>query len=125
MGNVCSAAILTWGELDTVLKFMSPDGDGMIYLESALGNLFASFFRLTREDMLTAADLLGLNRIVDGSDETHGDRGVQGLNDVYNVTNFDSRPRTTEVAFCPASVGCFFRDENEGKISPDADSPPC
>lgn len=116
--TTCAQRSLTLGELDTILKLKSSNGDGMIYLEGALRKQYASFFSLTREDGLSTADLQNIHRIQAGSDsEQEHDEQEESFNDVNNETDFDSNPYTTQVTFCHASIGDFFRDESQGKVS--------
>lgn len=116
--TACASRPLKLGELDTILKLNSPEGDGMIYLEGALRKQFASFFSLTREDGLSTAELQSVRQVGDETDdETNNSRPDEGFEDVDNLTDFDSNPTTTEVTFCHASVGDFLRDESQGKVS--------
>ena len=120
----CAIRPLSLEELDTILKLKSPEGDGVFYLEGKLRKQFASFFSLTREDGLSTADLqgdtgarYGPEKGEDGGDEE------EGLEDVDNETEFNSNPSTTDVTFCHASIGDFFRDVREGKVSAGVGSP--
>ena len=114
----CASRPLTLGELDTILKLKSPDGDGMIYLEGALRKQFASFFSLTREDGLSTAELQNVRQTDDETDDEIENSGPdEGFDDNENATDFDSNPATTEVTFCHASIGDFLRDESQGKVS--------
>lgn len=114
----CASRPLMLGELDTILKLNSPEGDGMIYLEEALRKQFASFFSLTREDGLSTAELQSVRQTGDQTDDEAENNGPdEGFDDVENATDFDSNPMTTEVAFCHASIGDFLRDESQGKVS--------
>lgn len=122
--TACAPRPLTLGELDTILKFKSPDGDGMIYLEEALRKQFASFFSLTREDGLSTAELQMVSQTSDEADDKVEQTGPEeGFDDNENPTDFDSNPTTTEVTFCHASIGDFLRDESQGKVSADDDHP--
>ena len=113
----CAARPLALGELDTILKLKSPEGDGVFFLEGKLRKQFASFFTLTRLDGLSTADLQNdVPATYLGETKDEIDEG-QGLDDVENETDFDSDPLTTNVIFCHASIGDFFRDEAEGKVS--------
>ena len=113
----CAAQPLILGQLDTILKLKSPEGEGVFFLEGKLRKQFASFFTLIRQDGLSTADLQNdvsatyLGEIPDALDEG------EGLDDVENETDFDSDPLTTDVVFCHASIGDFFRDEAEGKVA--------
>ncbi|KAF7623645.1 NACHT and TPR domain protein [Aspergillus flavus] len=118
----CSRQPLTLAEVESILKLKSPEGDGMIYPEGALRRQFASFFSLNREDGLTTAELqiMSTNRNgLDESDEEGEGRNADedAFEDVENFTDFDSHKETTTVTFCHASIGDFFRDQTEGKVS--------
>ncbi|KAL3490747.1 NACHT and TPR domain protein [Aspergillus germanicus] len=117
----CSEQPLTLAKIDTILKLKSPEGDGMIYLEGALRRQFASFFVLDREDGLTTAELQNMSTqpgLFDASDdEGEEDEEEEAFEDVDNFTDFNSDSKTTTATFCHASIGDFFRDETEGKVS--------
>lgn len=111
MWVTCAGAPLCLGQLDTILKLRSLEGDGVLLLEAKLRRQFAFFFILTREDGLCTADLeaeKAMPAFDGGTDE-------EGLDDVENDTEFSSNPLTTHVVFCHASIGDFFRDNSEGK----------
>jgi tetratricopeptide (TPR) repeat protein len=100
--------------LDTILKLGSPRGDGVLLLEGKLRGQFASFFTLVREDGLSTADMQAekpLPTLSGQADETSDDDG------------FDSDPLTTKVVFSHASIGDFFRDNEEGKARAGHDDP--
>ncbi|KAL3473862.1 NACHT and TPR domain protein [Aspergillus californicus] len=105
---------LTLAQLDSILKFMSPEGDGMIYLEGALRRQFASFFDVNREDGLTTAELQSISIHSNDDDE---DEAEYAFDDVDNFTDFNSDGISTTITFAHASIGDFFRDESEGKVS--------
>jgi hypothetical protein len=112
-------------ELDTLLKVKSSTGDGNWWLEGTLRMQFASFFMLTREDGLTTADLQRVGAPRDGFEDDSGDETPTiGFDDVENDTNFDSDPATTEVTFCHASIGDFFRNGSEIHATAGEDCPP-
>lgn len=116
----CSQQPLTLGLIDAILRLKSPEGDGMIYLEGALRRQFASFFTLDREDALMTADLQNMSTkpdILGGSDDDKDENEQEAFEDADNFTDFNSNPQTTTVTFCHASIGEFFRDEAEGKVS--------
>lgn len=120
----CASRPLMLGELDTILKLNSSEGDGMIYLEEALRKQFASFFSLTREDGLSTAELQSVPQTGEETDEEAENSGPEkGFDDNENATDFDSNPTTTEVTFCHASIGDFLRDEGQGKVSADDGHP--
>jgi hypothetical protein len=108
----CAQRPLRLEELDTLLKVNSSTGTNNWGLEGTLRIQYASFFSLIREDGLTTADLQRIGAPqnsfeVDSDDETP----TTGFDDVENDTNFDSDPATTEVTFCHASIGDFFRND--------------
>ncbi|PWY88579.1 NACHT and TPR domain protein [Aspergillus sclerotioniger CBS 115572] len=116
----CSQQPLTLGLIDAILKLKSPEGDGIIYLEGALRRQFASFFTLDREDALTTAELQNMSTkpdVFDGSDDEENEDQDEVFEDVDNFTDFNSDLQTTTVTFCHASIGDFFRDETESKVS--------
>jgi tetratricopeptide (TPR) repeat protein len=114
----CALRPFKLGEIETILRLKSPEGEGMIYLEGMLRKQFASFFTLNRDDGLTTAELQNPHRYKDDSDdqEEEGEKR-EAFEDVENETDFDSNKETTEVTFCHASIGDFLRDENQGKVS--------
>jgi hypothetical protein len=121
----CAQRPLTLGQLDTLLKVKSSTGDGNWWLEGTLRIQFASFFMLTREDGLATADLQRVRAPhndfeVGPSDET----STEGFDDVENDTDFDSDPSRTEVTFCHASIGDFFRNDPEVHTVAGEDCPP-
>jgi tetratricopeptide (TPR) repeat protein len=117
----CSQQPLTLGFIDKILRLRSPEGDGMIYLEGTLRRQFASFFTLDRADALTTAELQNMSTkpdLFDGSDNDEMSKNDQeAFEDAENFTDFNSDLQTTTVTFCHASIGDFFRDETEGKVS--------
>jgi tetratricopeptide (TPR) repeat protein len=120
----CAARPLTLGELDTILKLKSSEGDEVLYLEGKLRKQFASFFTLMREDGLSTADLQGdakTQYVPEREDEDADEK--EGLEDIENETDFTSNPGTTYVTFCHASIGEFLRDEKQGMVSAGEDNP--
>jgi tetratricopeptide (TPR) repeat protein len=116
--TACALRPFQLGEIETILRLKSPEGEGMIYPEGALRKAFASFFSLNREDGLTTAELQNPHRYKsDSDDEAQEGKREEGFEDVENETDFDSNKETTEVTFCHASIGDFFRDETQGKVS--------
>ncbi|KKK20439.1 hypothetical protein ARAM_002899 [Aspergillus rambellii] len=118
----CSQQPLTLSIIEAILKLKSPEGDGMIYTEGALRRQFASFFNLDRLDGLTTAELQNLATNAGLEDDSDDEKEALSANedafeDVENSTDFDSEKSTTTVTFCHASIGDFFRDETEGKVS--------
>jgi tetratricopeptide (TPR) repeat protein len=120
MWVTCAARPLCLAELDVVLKLQSPEGDEVLFLEGKLRRQFASFFVLRREDHLSTADLQG---DVPKTELASDDVGVEDLDNVENETYFESNPHTTTVAFCHASIGDFFREVNNGKVSAGPEEP--
>jgi tetratricopeptide (TPR) repeat protein len=116
--TACALRPFKLGEIETILRLKSPEGEGMIYPEGMLRKQFASFFTLNREDGLTTAELQNPHRYKDDSDdeEEEGEKR-EVFEDVENETDFDSNKETTEVTFCHASIGDFLRDETQGKVS--------
>ena len=112
----CAKRPLKLGELDAILRYNSPTGDGLLMLESNLRRQWASFFTLAREDGLTTADLQNVemdvyeydDEVIYDQEEAHSFEDVE--------VDFDSSPSTTEVTFCHASIGDFFRDERQTKV---------
>lgn len=116
--TTCTQRPLELGELDAILRLQSQEGEGMLSFEDALRGRFASFFSLTREDGLSTGELQSMPRnVVDSDDEQEDTVHEKRFDDIECVTVFDSNPRTTDVTFCHASIGDFFRDESEGKVS--------
>ncbi|PLB46320.1 hypothetical protein P170DRAFT_429441 [Aspergillus steynii IBT 23096] len=118
----CAQRPLTLGELDALLRIRSAEGDGVFNLENMLRKQYASFFTLVREDGLTTADLQGDSS---GLYKVESERiNDEGLEDIENETDFDSSPSTTNVVFCHASIGDFFRDSTRGKVPGGGDCTP-
>ncbi|RYP54147.1 hypothetical protein DL769_010400 [Monosporascus sp. CRB-8-3] len=120
--TTCAPRPLTLGEVEAILELKSPEGDGMIYLEGALRRQFAAFFSLDRDDGLTTMELQTTTRTVTESDDEEDALQEPGededaFEDVENFTDFDSNKESTTVTFCHASLGDFFRDPGEGKVS--------
>lgn len=122
--TACAQRPLSLGELDTVVKLSSPDGEGMIYLEGALRKQFAAFFILSRDDGLSTAELqTRLPTDYENDAEVQDSEPDDVLEDVDDVTVFDSNPATTEVTFCHGSIGDFLRDPSQGKVSANSEYP--
>ncbi|KAF7179313.1 hypothetical protein CNMCM7691_008246 [Aspergillus felis] len=117
----CAVRPLTLGEVEAILELKSAEGDGMIYLEGSLRKQFAAFFNLDREDGLTTTELQTMaNRTYDSDDEDIAKQDSDdqdAFEDVENIVDFDSNKKSTTVTFSHASLGDFFRDPNEGKVS--------
>ncbi|CAI7663781.1 unnamed protein product [Penicillium pancosmium] len=115
----CANQPWTLSGIESILRLKSPEGDGMIDLEGALRRQWASFFTLHREDGLTTADLENGSAHLDAfgwlTDEEKKDEHESCEEDYF--TAFNSKPNTTTVTFCHASIGDFLRDESEGKVS--------
>lgn len=108
----CAGRPLHLDEMDAILQLRSAEGDGVLNLENMLRKQFASFFLLIRLDGLQTSDLQS-----DRVNEDEQKESEDGLDDVENETDFNSNKETTEVIFCHASIGDFFRDRNQGKVS--------
>lgn len=122
--TACAQQPLSLGELDTVVKLNSPDGEGMIYLEGALRKQFAAFFSLSRDDGLSTAELqTRLPSDYENDAEIQDSEPDEVLEDDDDVTIFDSNPATTQVTFCHGSVGDFLRDPSQGKVSANDEHP--
>ena len=118
----CAKKPLTLGHLDAILRYGSPTGDGLITLESMLRKTYASFFLLTREDGLSTTDLQKFNQNTSAyEDDVSSEDDQPGSQDTETL--FESNPLTTEIAFCHASIGDFFRNRSQGKVQ-SADGPP-
>lgn len=120
----CAQRPLKLVEMDNLLKWRYPEGEGWVWIEGSLRRQFASFFLLTREDRLTTADLQRTASFDGGFvTESPSDSPQDGFYDTENVLDFNSDPLTTEVTFNHASIGDFFRNESEGKVSSDDGCP--
>ncbi|KAK6437297.1 hypothetical protein LTR95_006512 [Oleoguttula sp. CCFEE 5521] len=115
------------GELDSVLRLKSDEGQGVIDLEGQLRKSYASLFTLTRDDGLSTAELLapkrGEDEDEDIEDAVTGAEQEDGADDLDYPTEFDSNPRTTTVSFSHASISDFFRNPKHGKVA-QAECPP-
>ncbi|KAH0559338.1 hypothetical protein GP486_004146 [Trichoglossum hirsutum] len=117
--TTCAQSPLKLGELDAVLKLISDDGEGVFYLEGMLRKQYASFFSVIREDGLSTADLQNFRVIPvnSDSDQEAEAEAEEGLDDTEDDADFHSNPSTTQVTLCHSSIGDFFRDEAQGKVS--------
>ncbi|PKX90549.1 NACHT and TPR domain protein [Aspergillus novofumigatus IBT 16806] len=117
----CAVRPLTLGEVEAILELKSAEGDGMIYLEGALRKQFAAFFNLDRDDGLTTTELQTLaDRAYESDDEPvtkEESDDQEAFEDIENIIEFDSNKESTTVTFSHASLGDFFRNTNEGKVS--------
>ena len=115
----CVGRPLKLGELDMILKLRSATGEGLLSLEDSMRTQFAAFFSLTRQDGLTTADLqhISAQELRNLSDTENEEFEEQDLDVAAGATYYNSDPSTTEITFCHASVGDFFRDESEGPLS--------
>ncbi|KAJ5639647.1 uncharacterized protein N7484_007509 [Penicillium longicatenatum] len=128
--TACSPKPLMLRQAGDILRFKSPDGDGMIYLEGALRRQFESFFTLNRWDNLNTAELEILAMKTSALEQPTGKsvRSSDGdLSDAFDAADdfidFTSYSDTT-ITFCHASIGDFFRDEKEGKVAAGRDFTP-
>ncbi|RAK73164.1 uncharacterized protein BO72DRAFT_387685, partial [Aspergillus fijiensis CBS 313.89] len=102
----CSDVPLSLRQLDYILQYDSPGGDGVFDLETMLRVQYASFFLLLRDDGLTTADLQGAEvaaYLAEG-------RTSDGL------LEFQSNKETTRVVFRHASIGEYLRNPAYGKV---------
>lgn len=124
----CAVRPLSLGEVEAILELKSAEGDGMIYPEGALRKQFAAFFNLDREDGLTTTELQTMAKRTyesDDEDMTKLDSDDEdAFEDVDNIIDVDSNKKSTTVTFSHASLGDFFRDPNEGKVSAAQDKLP-
>lgn len=114
---LCVPRPLKLCEVENILKWRNPDGEGWIRLEGDLRGQFASFFVLTREDGMTTAELSASLRDGDWNGNSTFGHHLCMDHDHGGTADFDSDPKTTEVTFNHASLGEYFRDENNGKVS--------
>ncbi|KAJ5193454.1 Tetratricopeptide-like helical [Penicillium cf. viridicatum] len=120
--TMCTPRPLSLFEIDALLKWRSPEGEGWIWLEGSLRVQFASVFLLTREDGLSTPDLKrGLNYTDHGDSEEQSECDSEN-EDIDSNSDFNSDHKTTTVSFCQASLGEFFRSE-ETKVSARPTSP--
>lgn len=115
----CAKRPFTLGELDTMLKIKSSDGQGMIYLEGELRKRYASFFAVLREDGRNTDDLQAPNEEwgqdlealdQDQKELTETDTGAD--DDFGEDMGIVSDPETTDVTLAHSSIGDFFRRES-------------
>ncbi|BCS12767.1 NACHT and TPR domain protein [Aspergillus luchuensis] len=110
----CASRPLSLREIEATLSLGSSDPEEIVGIESLLRLQFASFLTLVRDDGLTTADL---QAEIDVSSLRIDDDHFEDAESFELETDFNSNPETTEVTFRHASVGDFFRDENENKLS--------
>lgn len=117
----CAVRPLTLGEMEAILELMSAEGDGMIYLEGALRKQYTAFFNLDRADGLATTELQALADRAYMSDDGAGPKEEsdedEAFEDIENIVEFDSDKKSTTVIFSHASLGDFFRNANETKVS--------
>ncbi|GFF96178.1 tetratricopeptide repeat domain protein [Aspergillus udagawae] len=116
----CSTSPLRLDEMESVVKWRSESGDGWIWLEGDLRRQYASLFLLNRKDGLTTSELQR-RAIYMGQSDTH-DSEI-GFEDLDNLPDFNSDPKTTYVTLTHASLGDFFRSEWNSPISADGCPP--
>lgn len=120
MWVTCAPRPLYLGELKVILKLRSPGGNEVLSLKEKLRKRFASFFVLTRKDRLSTKDHLstaGLQAENLETELTNDEEGEEDLDDIEDETSSESSPENTPVAFCHASIGDFFREVTNGKVS--------
>jgi hypothetical protein len=116
----CSTSPLTLDEMESVVKWHSESGNGWIWLEGDLRRQYASLFLLNRKDGLTTTELQR-RAIYLGQVDTHDLE--TGFEDLDNLPDFNSDPKTTYVTLTHASLGDFFRSEWNSPISADGCPP--
>lgn len=115
MWVTCAIRPLSLAELGAILLLDTVGDDDNFLLESKLRWQYGSFFNLSRLDGLSTADLQDdavADYILSINDK---DKKVDVIEEAEIETEFDSDMATTEVSFCHASIGDFFRDETQGK----------
>lgn len=120
MWVTCAARPLRLGEIENILKWKSESGEGMIALERSLRTQLASFFTLIRVDELSTADIQRIQRETALSAGQGGEmRSPSPSEEDWDEAEdeFSSDPGTTQVTFNHASIGDFFRSEEEGPVS--------
>lgn len=122
---ICAARPLTLANMQDILRWKSSDGSGWVWLEGSLRRQFASLFLLIREDGLTTADLQRTASI-ETSHDANGQhsKDEEAFGDLRSPFDFDSDPRTTRVTLNHASIGDFFRTEDEETICAVEGGPP-
>lgn len=115
----CAKRPFKLGELESILKLTSDEGESVVYLEGELRKRYASFFNVNREDGRSTEDLQieHLLLIADDDDPavanaeagTLVDHDTGLLDDFGEDMDIDSNPITTEVTLSHASFGDFFR----------------
>ncbi|GKZ28408.1 hypothetical protein AbraIFM66950_005582 [Aspergillus brasiliensis] len=110
----CASRPLSLQEIEATLTLGSSDPEGIIDIESLLRLQFASFLALVRDDGLTTSDLQAK---IDVSPLRNNDDHDEDADDFEFENDFNSNPETTQVMFCHASIGDFFRDETENRRS--------
>jgi tetratricopeptide (TPR) repeat protein len=119
---MCAPRPLSLFEIDALLKWRSPEGEGWIWPEGSLRVQFASIFLLTREDGLSTADLRRRNNSMGYGDFEEPSEYELEKDEEPSNNDFDSDPKTTTVSFSHASLGEFFRSQ-EDKVSAGPSSP--
>jgi tetratricopeptide (TPR) repeat protein len=111
---VCAPRPLNLREIENLLKWRSPEGEGWIWLEGSFRVQFASIFTLIREDGLSTADLKRIPRGKMFVDIEQSKDYDSDESDCFDETAyFDSDPKTTTITFAHASLGEFFRSQEE------------
>lgn len=111
----CAQRPLSLGELDTIMKLLSPIGEALPDLEEKLRLKFASFFILEREDKLTTEGLQHLARhthtdeTLPTEEENVEDQDLDG--DLDPTESFESNLETTSVKFSHASIRDYLVQE--------------
>ncbi|RAH71321.1 uncharacterized protein BO66DRAFT_470494 [Aspergillus aculeatinus CBS 121060] len=102
----CSDVPLSLRQLDYILQYDSPGGDGVFDLETMLRVQYASFFLLLRDDGLTTADLQGAEVAAYLAEGRTSD----------DLLEFQSNKETTRVVFRHASISEYLRNPAYGKV---------
>ncbi|KXG50139.1 Tetratricopeptide-like helical [Penicillium griseofulvum] len=118
----CAPSPLSLFQIDALLKWRSPEGEGWIWPEGSLRVQFASIFLLTRDDGLSTTDLKRRNNLMGYGDFEEPSECDLEKDEEPSNGDFDSDPKTTTVSFSHASLGEFFRSQ-EDKVSAGPNSP--
>ncbi|KAJ5199305.1 Tetratricopeptide-like helical [Penicillium cf. griseofulvum] len=113
---MCATSPVSLCEIDALLKWRSPEGEGWVWLEGSLRGQFASIFLLTRDDGLSTVDLKRRDKLMGYGDVEEPSEWDSEKDEYPSNSRFDSDRKTTTVSFCHASLGEFFRSQ-EDKIS--------
>lgn len=113
----CAQRPLSLGEMDTIMKLLSPIGEALPDLEELLRLKFASFFILEREDKLTTEGLqhraqhTHADETLPTEEENVDDQDLDG--DLDPAESFESDLETTSVKFSHASIRDYLVQEGK------------